>query len=724
MRKLIILRGAQGSGKSNFIQEKNLERFTLSSDTIRLMFNAPELTIDYTETIPQFNNKKVWQLLFYVLEERMKKGEFTLVDAIHASKEDLITYKKLAEKYRYRLYILDFTNIPKEEVKKRNKNRVNYKVVPEYSIDRAYKKFATEEISKAFIQIKPENFETILTKTPKDYNDYQNIHIIGDIHGCYSALKRYFEKNPFQEKDFYIFTGDYFDRGIENVQTFHYLTELMKQKNILFLIGNHEDKIYKYACDDDFIMDYDIQNTIKEFESKGITKANIRGFIKSLSQLAYITFKGKTYIITHGGIPYFPKQPLDYYSTNSFMYGIDKYDVDIDEIYNEYMNNQDEKIIQIHGHRNYFKTEIDKYPYSYNVEGDIEHGGCLRILTLKNDGSESFTSVKNEVYNPNLLEETKIYNLIKDLRSSKYIYEKELGNNISSFNFTKEAFYNHIWDQMTTKARGIFIDTEKNKIVARSYDKFFQVNERKETNLEEVKNTMSYPITFYVKYNGFLGILSIVDNEFFFASKSTNTGEYVEYFKTIFYQTFAEKTINNIKEKINKENVTFVFEVIDPINDPHIIKYAKPNLILLDIIKNTSEYKKESFESLQNFANKNNIQVKEKAYVAKTKEEFAKIINEVTLENYKWNNQYIEGFVIEDSKDFMLKIKSNYYTTWKYLRTKMETALKNQKFKSKEKNSLETKFLNYLKDKYENKQIDLSKINIIEEREDFLKKEE
>ena len=100
MRKLIILRGAQGSGKSNFIQEKNLERFTLSSDTIRLMFNAPELTIDYTETIPQFNNKKVWQLLFFVLEERMKKGEFTLVDAIHASKEDLTTYKKLAEKYQ------------------------------------------------------------------------------------------------------------------------------------------------------------------------------------------------------------------------------------------------------------------------------------------------------------------------------------------------------------------------------------------------------------------------------------------------------------------------------------------------------------------------------------------------------------------------------------------------------------------------------------------------
>ena len=116
MRKLVILRGAMGCGKSTFIKEHNLERFTLSSDNIRFMFNAPEMNINYKEEIPQYNNKKVWNLLYSLLEERMKKGEFTIIDAVHATSDSLNIYKKLALKYRYRLYIVDFTDIDKEEV--------------------------------------------------------------------------------------------------------------------------------------------------------------------------------------------------------------------------------------------------------------------------------------------------------------------------------------------------------------------------------------------------------------------------------------------------------------------------------------------------------------------------------------------------------------------------------------------------------------------------------
>lgn len=99
MRKLIILRGAMGCGKSTFINEHDLERFTLNPDRIRLMFNAPQMNINYSEEIPQFNNKKVWELLYFILEERMKKGEFTIIDAVNAyTDETLLKYKKLAEK--------------------------------------------------------------------------------------------------------------------------------------------------------------------------------------------------------------------------------------------------------------------------------------------------------------------------------------------------------------------------------------------------------------------------------------------------------------------------------------------------------------------------------------------------------------------------------------------------------------------------------------------------
>src|SRR5699024_6090020 len=160
------------------------------------------------------------------------------------------------------------------------------------------------------------------------------------------------------------------------------LTELMNYKNMIFLLGNHEDKLYKYACDDEFKMDYDIKNTIEEFEQNGISKSDLRKFMQKLAQISYITFRNKNYLVTHGGIPYFPESPLEYYSTNSFVYGIDQYDVDIDGLYEEAMKKRRNKVYQVHGHRNYYQIDPRKYNYSYNLEGDIEHGGFLRILDL------------------------------------------------------------------------------------------------------------------------------------------------------------------------------------------------------------------------------------------------------------------------------------------------------------------------------------------------------
>ena len=719
MRKLIILRGAMGCGKSTFIKNNDLENYTLSTDTIRLMYASPELGIDYKESIPQFNNKKVWDFLYTLLEERMKKGEFTIIDAVHAyADESFPIYKKLAEKYRYRLYVLDFTDIPKEEVYERNKGREIYRQVPESSIDRVYKAFEKERISTAFKVIKPENFNEIINTTPRDLNGYDNVHIIGDIHGSATALKTYFTKYPISEKDYYIFCGDYFDRGTQNYQTFKFLSELMTNKNMTFLIGNHEDKLYKYACDDEFKMDYDIKNTIEEFEMNHLKKSEIRGFIKNLSQIALITFKDKTYLITHGGLPYIPNKSLDFYSTNSFVYGIDKYETDIDKIYNEFMQTANNKIYQVHGHRNFYKNKFDKYEYSINLEGDIEHGGNLRILTLTNNNYK-YTEIKNTIYNPNLIEETNIYNLIENLRNNKYVFEKDLGNNISSFNFTKEAFYNKMWDKETTKARGLFIDIKNYKIVARSYNKFFKVAERKETTLDSLKENLIFPVNFYLKYNGFLGILSVYNDELFFASKSTNAGDYVEYFKNIFYKKYSNKQIEVLKDKLTKENLSAVFEVIDPFNDPHIIEYQEENLVLLDLIKNTTNFEKISYPDLQIFAQNNNISVKELAYAASNIDEFMSVYDKITAANYKYKDSYIEGFVIEDANAFMIKTKTAYYDKWKYLRNKMENALKNNKFNTKSNNELEISFLNYLKEKYQDKKIDLESINIIQERHNF-----
>ena len=79
---------------------------------------------------------------------------------------------------------------------------------------------------------------------------------------------------------------------------------------------------------------------------------------------------------------------------------------------------------------------------------------------------------------------------------------------ISSFNFTRDAFYKKEWNEQTTKARGLFVDTRTNEIVVRGYEKWFRVNEVEETKIMNLKDTLKFSVTAYVKENGFLGLIS------------------------------------------------------------------------------------------------------------------------------------------------------------------------------------------------------------------------
>lgn len=113
--------------------------------------------------------------------------------------------------------------------------------------------------------------------------------------------------------------------------------------------------------------------------------------------------------------------------------------------------------------------------------------------------------------------------VVDKLRQNKrYIFEKQFGN-ISSFNFTRDAFYDKKWDEQTTKARGLFINTANGTVVARSYPKFFNINERAETRFNMLQYRFKFPVTAYVKENGFLGMVSYnpETDDFFIASKST-----------------------------------------------------------------------------------------------------------------------------------------------------------------------------------------------------------
>lgn len=62
---------------------------------------------------------------------------------------------------------------------------------------------------------------------------------------------------------------------------------------------------------------------------------------------------------------------------------------------------------------------------------------------------------------------------LENMLNSEYIRVKELGNDVVSLNFTRDAFQDGVWNDETIKARGLFINKVTGDIVARSYNKFF-----------------------------------------------------------------------------------------------------------------------------------------------------------------------------------------------------------------------------------------------------------
>ena len=174
-----------------------------------------------------------------------------------------------------------------------------------------------------------------------------------------------------------------------------------------------------------------------------------------------------------------------------------------------------------------------------------------------------------------------------------------------------------------------------------------------------------------------------------------------------------------IKGKLKKDDITMVFEVIDNINDKHIIKYDNAKLVLLDMIYNKVNYEKIHYNEFVNFAKNNNMEYKQLIYIANNLDEFKTFYNQIMDKDYKLNNNYIEGFVIEDGNNFMIKVKTYYYEKWKYLRELMEKVISTNKYNIKSNDELEIDFIKYLENNYKDKNIDINNINIIDERDNF-----
>lgn len=856
MRTIFILRGAPASGKSTWIKKNELDSYTISTDTLRLMYQSPVTTTTGEREISQNHDKEVWKMVLDLMEQRMKNGEFIIVDATHYKAPLINRYKELITKYRYRAYVVDFSDIPEELLIERNKHR-GFRKVPDEVISKMCVALKDDsEVKKSYKIITPEEAINMINSplVPFDANNYEKIVVFGDIHGCYEPLKEYFENNPFNENYNYIFCGDYLDRGLQNKEVLEFLLTLKDKTNVLFLEGNHEKWLRLYA-DKNYNMDYyesknqdykdpfvskivsqlndkiiQLTNKIKknknkaeelsrllkeawetnpetrdvyyEFELinvpetqkqlnsdnkkyenqleilkkylyslqheeqntnnlivlckvwyedtfnsdlslnitnilekkynvirnnkenpitslefikrtypqiKNIDKTEIRRFCDRLAQMSYITYNDRNYFICHGGLPCLPTIKTQ---TIEMIKGVGKYE-EHEHIDSRFAINTPLYTFQIHGHRNTMKVP-HKDDVIFNLEGQVEFGGSLRILEITKNGEHNHhecIEIKNNNFiqkeQEQVIEEKSDIELLKEMYHSKWVQVKNLKDNIISLNFTRDAFEKGKWNNLTNQARGLFVDKTNGKVVARSFEKFFNYKEQPCTEAGYMKEHIKYPLIGYKKENGYLGIISKYNGEVRFFTKSTDQGDFVNWFKGILcdwydikhklsksdiwsYTSLYNLTLKEdieetqlqwckarideleteLKAKLSPliaEGYSYVFEVIDIFNDPHIIKYKENRITLLEVFKNQLREEHIDWKHLHEVADRLCVPCKELELRFDNWEEFEKWKEKFHSGITQWDCKH-EGYVFEDANGYRVKFKSSFYKFWKQMR--------------------------------------------------------
>lgn len=709
MRKLIIARGHPGSGKSHTLREAGLTHWTLSSDAIRSTIAAPFLTSDGRMIVSQEFNDIVFPRLFAQAEERMARGETLAIDTTLYERSDMKRWITLAKRYRYRIAVLDMSTTPLETAIARNWKRDEYTAVPPYRVQQMYEQIIGTPIGElpphgAVIKGKPDGSHVgelvaWLREPVLDLSSYREVVHIGDIQGCFSVLAG--TGGPlasgFRDDTFYIFVGDLLDRGIENGSVMRwFIDNAIGHDNVALLWGNHEDHLARWAAHEEAVSLEFEKRTLPQLIDAGVRPTDAGRVCDMARDFLQYRYRGAEVLVTHAGLSTYPRDP-HLVSLRQFSHGTGFWSDPVDE---QFERNSDAGI-QVHGHRNHGGVPVQASPRSFNLEDSVEFGGNLRTCTLSASGwttaeypNRVFRSRRDrlaldKVERPGRIMDEKLIphwmlegpsggtqfdeGLLAAMQAHEGINDRanERFPHVRSLNFTKRVFFDKAWDDIVVKARGLFYVPETREIVARGYEKFWNINEREETTLEALGGTLKFPVRGYAKENGFLGNLGYdaQTDALYVASKSTPDGNFAGWFRDILDATLDAGQQERLRRYLRDNEASMTFEVIDPVNDPHMIAYPAPKLVLLDVLRRSTEFEKASFEVVQAVGERFGIETKRAVLFLKNFEAFAGYVGRAKSDfDIKVDGEYAEGIVFEDAAGYMVKVKHPFYAFWKQMR--------------------------------------------------------
>jgi predicted kinase len=735
MRKLVIMRGHQGSSKSTILERTGLRWHTISVDQIRETVGGVRVRPDGGWILNPDDNPYAWKLARESLDRRMKGGETIAIDATFPTAREVHEFVQAGRDAGYDVVVVDRWSSDRETAFERNQQRHPYLRVPRQSFD----KFC--RLRDASIALNDDirvietgddvdaSVDAVLAflnegHQVEDLSHYDRIVHVGDLQGCLapvladgSPVARHLE----DPKTLVVFVGDLFDRGLQNGEVARWwLDNVHGRENVRLIAGNHEDHVELEAKGLPPVSTEFAKRTLPQLKAAGVSRDDLATIASSLiTHLAYV-WRGTGVLVTHAGMPCWPA-PLWGVPAGQMRKGVGTYSAPIDEAWAEWSATPEAQdaasamgmaeLWQVHGHRNQRMLPVIAAPRSINLEGQVEFGGMLRCAVLDQDGWTPF-EIRNTIHNT--MQEFRMQDIedgrttyghvapltpwakrgvtrpvpmddesVASLRASELVYEtvSETLPNVSAFNFTKTAFYKQAWTGVTVRARGLFLATASNQIVARGWDKYFNRGQRRETSDDALMRNLTYPVVGYVKENGFLGVTGYDEEtgRLVVGSKARLEGQFAEWFETILRDTLGDAGMERLL-RFNRDQIASCdFEVIDPTNDPHIIEEARPRVVLLDAIRRDATFEAMPYEDLVRLGAHLGCEVKRTAFKNIPNWEALKRIMDQIENDEDWRPNRgvgpVEGVVVVDAEGFMFKVKARHYALWKKARGAKERIL-------------------------------------------------
>lgn len=313
-------------------------------------------------------------------------------------------------------------------------------------------------------------------------------------------------------------------------------------------------------------------------------------------------------------------------------------------------------------------------------------------------------------------------------RSYKQTYHVGESLEVTRWKFNEFSYYNTKKHNLPIRSRGLFIlndkDNNNTRICIRGYDKFFNIDEVKETKLDQLKQNTKGPYCVTIKENGCILFVSGLKNGDLLISSKNNLYLETESEKQIHSKDHAKEGFLQIKKLFKDDesqlkklgmtlyegNLTAVFELCDDQFEEHVISYANNNagLYLHGLNLNDIKFTTMSMPCVNKFAERFGFK-QIKFFYKDTFESLQAFLKDAALSN-TFGNREIEGFVIrcfkkDSNGDFFFKYKfEEPYLLYRQLRevTNDYINTKRRSYYFKKNQYITNKYLDYVVDILDN----------------------